>query len=479
MSTVFLYVVGVLVFLLAIFASIALHELGHLYYAKKFGCRVSQYMIGFGPTIASWRRGETEYGVKLVPLGGYVKIIGMFPPETKAQSDIADGIAPADETPDVEVSDEVAAAAKRASADAPVTLRKSNTGLFAQMVSQSRAAEFELVKPEDSERLFYKLDPGRKILVMLAGPGVNITLAFLCFLGVYGLYGVHTLQPTGNTVVGQVTDCIIPDSEDRTACAADDPLSPAREAGLQPGDQIIMMNGEDLSGWDDLSSRIHDNGDKKIELTVVRHGERVELDATHTVSRQRELTTDDGDSVVTDVGYLGVEPEYTEEVTHHGPVYTMQQMGEMTANAVTSVAELPGRVWNVAMAVMGVGERADDSPMSVIGGSRIAGEITSSTAEGIDLAGKITLLGMITGSFNLFIGIFNLIPLMPLDGGHIAGAGWEAIRRFFAKLFRRRDPGYVNVAAQLPLAYGLGFIILTMGMVLMIGDVVVPLSIGL
>lgn len=141
-----LYALGVVIFLAAIFVSIALHELGHLYFAKKFGCRVSQYIVGFGPTVWSLKKGETEYGIKLIPLGGYVKIIGMFPPETDREQQISPGeqvpvdtaAAPAHQ----EAHSDVLVAASAATPDAPLTLRKSNTGLFAQMVSQTRAAEF-------------------------------------------------------------------------------------------------------------------------------------------------------------------------------------------------------------------------------------------------------------------------------------------------------------------------------------------------
>lgn len=214
-ASVLLYALGVVIFLGAIFVSIALHELGHLYYAKKFGCRVSQYMIGFGPTIWSWRpvrmiagggeaQSETEYGIKLIPLGGYVKIIGMFPPATKEQIDIAAGhvvplaasnaatkaqadIAAGHVVPLVAASAEIArtevsapaapaqqqeassliAEPAEATEQAPLKLRRSNTGLFAQLVSRTRAAEFELVRPEDRARLFYKLPVLKKILVML------------------------------------------------------------------------------------------------------------------------------------------------------------------------------------------------------------------------------------------------------------------------------------------------------------------------
>lgn len=214
--TVLLYVTGVLLFLGALFVSIALHELGHLHYAKKFGCRVSQYMVGFGPTIWSKKINDTEYGVKLIPLGGYVKIIGMFPPKTEREKLIAGGqavpaLAPAHSAHSAQEEQQVQQdRLKQTTAEEPLVLRKSNTGLFAQMVSQTRAAEFELVEPGDENRLFYKLPVSKKVLVMLAGPAVNIALAFVCFCGVYGIYGVHSVEPTGAAVVSAIGDCVVP-----------------------------------------------------------------------------------------------------------------------------------------------------------------------------------------------------------------------------------------------------------------------------
>lgn len=482
--SVLLYALGVVIFLGAIFVSIALHELGHLYYAKKFGCRVSQYMVGFGPTVWSWRparrlttrtlaggsqedggrteQSDTEYGIKLIPLGGYVKIIGMFPPETDREKVISRGEAkPSSAAPALE---------------APLTLRRSNTGLFAQLVSQTRAAEFELVGPGDHDRLFYKLPVTKRILVMLAGPGINIALAFLCFSAVFGLYGTRDTAPTGRAVVAMVSDCVIPETENRVVCRDGDPVAPARAVGLQPGDEIVSFNGQAVTSWNHLSALIHSNGADPMRLKVFRDGKYVQLPQTHTVLMSRDL---DGTGRREMVGFLGVEPESQQIITRHGPIFTMMRMGDMTAHAVSSIADLPARVGNVALAVLGQGERSQDGPMSVIGGSRLAGEVAASDAEGLDVGGKAALLVLVVGSFNLFIGVFNLIPLLPLDGGHIAGAAWEGTRRSLARVFRRPDPGFVNVARQLPLAYCLGFALIAMSLVLMIGDIVAPLRSGL
>jgi membrane-associated protease RseP (regulator of RpoE activity) len=148
-------------------------------------------------------------------------------------------------------------------------------------------------------------------------------------------------------------------------------------------------------------------------------------------------------------------------------------MGSMTQQTVQALVHLPAKVWGVAKAIVGVEERSPDSPVSIVGGGRIAGETASH--DDFALSEKVVFLLMLVAGFNLFIGLFNFIPLLPLDGGHIAGALWEAIRRGLARLSGRPDPGYVDVAKLLPIAYAVAAVLLVMGVVLIVGDLVVPI----
>ncbi len=150
-------------------------------------------------------------------------------------------------------------------------------------------------------------------------------------------------------------------------------------------------------------------------------------------------------------------------------------MGTMAKDTVVALGSLPAKVWDVGEAIVGVHDRAIDSPVSIVGGGRLAGETVSH--QGFPLQEKAVFLLMLIGGFNFFIGMFNFIPLLPLDGGHIAGALWEAVRRGFARLRGRPDPGYVDVAKLLPIAYGVASVLLIMGVVLIVGDLVVPLHI--
>lgn len=476
MTTALLYAAGVVIFLVALFASIALHELGHFATARRFGCRITEFMIGFGPVLFRVQRGETSYGFRLIPLGGYVKIIGMFPPGTEDEHRIAAGEI-------VEKREEITAAAEQATEEQPLVLRSSSTGLFPQFVARTRAFEFEQVLPSDRDRLFYKLPAWKKVTVMAAGPVVNLLIAFVCFQAVFGIHGTNVTEPVPGAVIAEVSQCVIPEQEARTECTSSDPASPAALAGLEPGDQVVSFNGAPVTSWEQLSTYIQGNGAGAVQLTVVRDGAEVELEPTVTATMTRNITplTDPSPSaepVYEEVGFLGASPVMETTVVRHGPIFTLTQMADMSANALSMIVQLPAKVWNVAMAVAGFEERSPEGPMSVIGGSRVAGEVASSDAPFLDTGSKAAMLGTVIGSFNLFIGLFNLIPLMPFDGGHIAGSVWEGLRRRIAALRRQPDPGHVNVAAQQPIAIVLGLAMVVMGFVLMLGDLLVPLSSG-
>jgi len=441
--TALYYLLGVVLFVTAILGSIGLHELGHMIPAKAFGAKVTQYFVGFGPTVWSTTRGETEYGVKGIPLGGYVKIVGMLPPGPAA-------------------------------AGHEGQVRQSNTGMFTQLISDARAAEWETIQPEDEPRLFYRLTWWKKVIVMAGGPTVNLLIAFVIFLGLFGIYGSRSVvADEGAPVVDTVSSCVLPYTESGRACRDTDPASPAYQAGLRPGDRIVSFNGTAVRDWDQLRDLIRGNLGGHATIAFVRNGQQMTGETSTTVEARPTSDSPTAGAKLTQVGFLGVAPTTHVQVTHGGPLFTLRQMGAMSRDAVTALVHLPTRVWGVAEAIVGVKERALDSPVSIVGGGRIAGETVS--AHGFPVAERIVgLLSLIAG-FNLFIGLFNFVPLLPLDGGHIASALWEAIRRGLARLRRRPDPGYVDAAKLLPVAYVVGAFLLVMGVVLIVGDLVVPL----
>ena len=430
--TVLLTTVGIVLFVLGVLISVALHEMGHMLPAKAFGMKVTQFFVGFGRTVWSTRRGETEYGIKAIPAGGFVRIIGMLPPG-KGQD--------------------------------PTKVRKANTGPIQSLVENARSAEYETISPEDDGRLFYQKVWWKKLIVMASGPLVNVVIAFVLFGGLYMLYGT----PVAQTTVSTVTDCVIPANQasaDRQ-CTDTDKVSPAKVAGFQVGDKIVSFNGTQISSWDQLTPLIRANTDKPATIVVERNGAQKTLQTNTIVNQVQESATSDK---LVSVGFLGISP--TEKVERQSFGFVVDQMGKLTVSTVQALGKFPEKLVGVAKSIVG-GQRDQDSPMSVVGASRVAGEIASSN---LDVGAKFASLIMLLASLNLFLALFNFIPLLPLDGGHMIGAIWEGIRRGFAKLFGRPDPGYVDVAKLLPIAYVAASAIVVMGVLLVIADIVNPIK---
>ncbi len=437
--TVLLYTLGVLLFVVGLAVSIGLHELGHLVTGKMFGVKVTQYFIGFGRTLWSTRRGETEYGVKLVPFGGYVKLVGMLPP---------------------------------GKGDDPVKVRRSNTGMFQQLVSDARRAEYELVEPGDEDRLFYRLAWWKKITVMGAGILTNLVLGFVLLALVFMVHGVRVPQPT----VSQVSDCVIAatsasSTQAQRHCRPSDPVAPAKQAGLRRGDTIVSFNGTRIHSWDQLTRVIRANRDGAATILVRRDGHLTTLHTNTTVSARPESAAHP--HKIVRVGFLGISPTLT--LQREGPGYVVNTLADYTWRTMQALGQLPGKVIGAGKAALGLQPRSQDSPMSVVGASRAAGQLAADHQ--IPAGDRFFSVLMLLGGVNLFVGILNVVPLLPLDGGHILGALFEAVRRGLARIFRRPDPGYFDVAKLLPVAYVMAGAILLVSVILVYADIVAPVPI--
>ena len=434
-----MYLLGVLLFVVGVAASIGLHELGHLLPGKLFDVKVTQYFVGFGRTLWSKRRGETEYGVKAIPLGGYVKLVGMLPPG-----------------PDQD----------------PKAVRSSNTGMFAQLMSDARSAEYELVEKGDEDRLFYKLSWWKKLVVMGSGVMTNLVIAFVLFAIVFMGHGVRT----ATTTVEDVSQCVIAvtkaNAEKPTrACTAADPVAPAKAAGIQPGDRIVSFNGRAVRDWDDMQTAIRGNGGGSATIVVRRDGRDVTLHTNTTVSPRIDPTDPER---ITKVGFLGVRPTVVLQRQDVGFVVTT--MADGTWETIKALGAMPVKLYHVGRAALGLEERDQNGPMSVVGAGRVAGEISSQ--QQVPASDKFFSLLLLLAGLNLFLGMFNLVPLPPLDGGPMATTVYEALRRWVARLRKKPDPGFVDSAKLLPVTYVMAAVILVMSVVLIYADIVAPVSLS-
>jgi membrane-associated protease RseP (regulator of RpoE activity) len=447
-----MYFLGVLFIALGISVSIALHELGHLIWAKKFGVKVTHYMVGFGPTVWSRQRGETEYGLKAVPLGGFIRMIGMFPPKPGAD---------------------------------PSMLRASSTGRFSQLMDQARTESMEQVKPGDEDRVFYKLTAPRKLVVMLGGPTMNLLIAAVLLGGIFTLYGVGEL--TGRvSAVSQCVQTVPANGQAPAACSPSDPKAPANVAGIRPGDRIISLAGKPVSNWDDVRALVRPNGGHRISVVVERGGKRLTLAATPILNNVPRVDSQgnlvlgpDGKALTDRVGFMGFSP--SAELVKQPLSAVPALVGDQVARTAGVVFRIPQKMAGIAKAAFGDGARDPNGPMSVVGVGRVAGEVADGQLSGVAGSSgydKFVVLISLIASLNLALFVFNLIPLLPLDGGHAAGALWEGLKRQVARLRGRPNPGYVDVAKALPVAYAVSVALIGMSVLLIYADVVNPIKLG-
>ncbi|MEU0379864.1 MULTISPECIES: M50 family metallopeptidase [Streptomyces] len=434
LTSILLTVLGIAVFVVGLLFSIAWHELGHLSTAKMFGIRVPQYMVGFGPTIWSKQKGDTEYGIKAIPAGGYIRMIGMFPPG-------ADG-----------------------------RLEARSTSPWRGMIEDARSAAYEELEPGDEKRLFYTRRPWKRVIVMFAGPFMNLILAVAIFMGVAMTFGFQTQT----TEVAGVQQCVISQSEKRDTCKGTDPVSPAKAAGLQEGDKIVAFDGQKVDDWATLSDRIR-NTIGPATITVERGGQEVTLNA---VLRENAVAKKDGNGeVIPDqfikAGYLGFAAQTEIVPLSFGD--SVVRMGDMIENGVDAIIALPSKIPALWDAAFSDGERADDSPVGVVGAARIGGEVMNLD---IPAQNQVAMMLFLLAGFNLSLFLFNMLPLLPLDGGHIAGALWESLRRNLAKVFRRPDPGPFDVAKLMPVAYVVAGLFICFTLLVLVADIVNPVKIS-
>jgi len=389
-------VLGVLVFVVGLFASIAAHEAGHMLAARRSGGRVSEFMVGFGPTLVSFTRGHTRYGLKAVPFGGYVRILGMRP----------------------------------AGRGEPVE------------------TEAEKAVPGTD---FHRLSAPRRTATLLAGPFANLLLAGLLLTFVVSVLGV----PAASSRVGVVRECV-----SSAACTETDQASPALLAGIRAGEEIVALDGVAVSSWDDIVSEISARtpGDV-LAVTLEADG------ATRTVSA---LLADNPASPGS--ALLGVSPEIVSE--RRAPTMVPRLLFEQSRNVLGAVLGFPVRVLETFAGTLRGEERDPTGPVGLVGVGRIGADIGDAPAPVTTRLGQLLVL---LAGLNVSLGVFNLVPLLPLDGGHVALTWFETLRSRLARLRRRPDPGPVDVRRLMPVTNLVVAFFVVSTLLLVFADVVNPI----
>ena len=390
------FLLGILIFVLALLFSIMLHEAGHFFTAKKFGMKVTQFFVGFGQTLWSRRKGETEYGVKAIPAGGFVKIVGM--------------------------------------------------------------TELEDVDPADEPRSFRRQPGWQRIIVLAAGSFMHFVLAFVLLFALaigIGLAGAGT-----STTVGAIDTCV--PSSLTAVCKASNPASPAKKVGIRAGDKIIAVAGVPVHNWTQMGKALRSQAGQPVAITVQRGGKQVTLTARLAVVHGRQGS------------YLGVSPVVVFQRT--GPLgavtYAGGKFGQILAGSAGVVASLPKAVPDLFAKNRGSGPGGQVT--SVVGAADITGQVVASP---IGWQARVAVVMLIVASLNIFVGAFNLLPLLPLDGGHLAIVIYERCRAWLARLRGKPDPGPVDFRRFVPVSVGVFALLVGFGLLLIMADLVNPVHI--
>jgi len=428
--------IGILVIAAGIGLSIGVHELGHMIPAKLFGVRVSKYMIGMGPTIWSRTVGETEYGLKLLPIGGFCRMVGMVPPKPQGRVD--------------------------------------GKGYFGEVIAQSREDSVSEILPGEEGRAFYNLSAPKKLLIMAGGILANLLLAFL-FTAIAFL--IPTSTPTNQ--IANVNTCL--PTVDGTPCDPELMDAPAALAGLEPGDIVTSFAGQPVTDWATLVTAISavPAGDT-VPVVVERAGQVLTLELTPVyVERPAGFGADgepvrdaDGQIITVTGPFVGIGPQIELRST---PLRLVPQaVGQLLTATLGAVIGFPVAVFRTAVALITGAPRGTDGVMSVVGMGRVAVEVAGADAQINDIAATMVSL---VASLNMALFAFNLIPLLPFDGGHVVNAIYEGIKRQIARVRGLPLPGPADVARMLPVAYAVIPLLIISFLVLILADVIDPISI--
>ena len=427
------YIAGIVFIGIGIAISIALHEFGHMYPAKRFGIKVPRFMVGFGPTLFSRKRGETEYGLKLIPLGGYVTLTGMAP-----------GV------------DEFA--------DRP-TPKNRIAAWYLRYVERFRGpADLE---PEETHRAFYRLSTLKKLTVMAGGPFANLVLGFVFAAIVF--VGIGVITPTNQ--VASVVACVASDGKVNANPPSNCnglPETTAKKIGLIAGDRIRSINGISVENPADVRAALSKLVGQTVPILVERSGKSVELQAEITLSQVLNAETKRYESRP----FLGVSFDYARKPAS---VATLVEFtGQTIGSTFVMIGQLPAQAMQVIGAIDGSQERNANGAVSVVGIAKVAGDMAAEN--GNDWAGTISMWLLTLASLNFALFAFNMLPVLPLDGGHIAASLYGQLKKVWFKVRGLGQPRPVDLALLGPFTM-IGWVaLMLMGLLFVIADIVSPIS---
>jgi len=379
-------IVGILAFVVALLLSVMVHEFGHYVMAKKYGMKVSEFFLGFGKRLWSTRRGETEFGIKAIPAGGYCRIEGMAPDDQMAIG--------------------------------------------------------------EESRAFYKASSGRKLIVLGAGSFLHFVLAYLLLFILFAAIGTTQALPVVNQIV---------------------PKSGAQIAGIKAGDEITAINGKSVTNWPRDVLAIRNSGGKELTLVIKRGLERISI----TAQPKEELIDGKKRWILGIINSYGLKRSNPITAIKNSAIATR----DLTKSSFTALAQLPARIPSLWGQTVGGEVRDPNGLVGIVGVARVSGQAVGS--DRLTLGERIATFILIIASLNIFVGIFNLLPILPLDGGHMAVTIADEIRAFFARLRGRPRPAGIDVTTLTPITLVVFVILVALTVLLLIADIVNPVNLNL
>ncbi|MCF8553043.1 MAG: M50 family metallopeptidase [Candidatus Planktophila sp.] len=377
---------GMLAFVVALLLSVMVHEFGHFITARRYGMWVSEFFVGFGKRIWSVQRGETEFGVKAIPAGGYCKIEGMSPNDAMPEG--------------------------------------------------------------EEDRAFYKASSGKKLIVLGAGSFLHFVLGYLLLFVLFAGVGTNQVLP----IIGEVV-----------------PNSAAQSAGIQVGDEVVSINGVEVTTWYKDVEAIRNSQGKELTLGLLRDGQNITITATP------RLTDIDGTEryVLGIVNITGLKRSGVIESASNSFKVTKSFISE----SVKSLAKLPEKIPALWGATVRGEERDANGLVGVVGVARVSGEAVGS--DKLTPMERLATFLLIVASLNIFVGIFNLLPILPLDGGHMAVAIADELRAFLARLRGRPRPAPIDVTVLTPITMVVFVVLACLTLLLLVADVINPVTLNL